>query len=115
MRFIFCTSLYLRFLGFGVQFYSINSLYWKNFNNPSFSDNCTDTTVFSLDSFNIKAITNNAVIEINNTERTVNISLWTVPPKIPVNAGSKINPRLDNIDNLPKFCAYLKIVNVVIF
>ena len=41
----------------------------------SFSDNCTATTAFSLDSFNIKAITNNAVIEINNTERTVNISL----------------------------------------
>jgi hypothetical protein len=41
----------------------------------SFSSNCTDTTAFSLDSFNIKAITNNAVVEINDTERTVNISL----------------------------------------
>jgi hypothetical protein len=70
----------------------------------SFSDKCTDTTAFSLDSFNIKAITNNAVVEINNTERTVNISLYTVPPKIPANAGLTINPRLDDIDNLPKFC-----------
>ena len=74
MCFIFSTSLYPRFLGFGVLFYSINSLYWKNLI-FSFSDNCTDTTAFSLDSFNIKAITNNAVVEINNTERTVNISL----------------------------------------
>lgn len=41
----------------------------------SFSDNYTDTTAFSLDSFNIKDITNNAVVEINNTKRTVNISL----------------------------------------
>ena len=41
----------------------------------SFSDNYTDTTAFSLDSFNIKDITNNAVVEINNTKRTVNIYL----------------------------------------
>ena len=63
------------FLGFGVQFYIFNASIEKTLMIFSFTDNCTDTTAFSLDSFNIKAITNNAVIEINNTERTVNISL----------------------------------------
>ena len=51
----------------------------------------------------MNSMTTNATAEIITADNTGNISLYIVPPNTPANAGPTINPRLADIDSLPKF------------